>query len=382
MRLELDGIEKRYGNVEALRGLDLQADSGEIVALLGPSGAGKSTTLRVASGIDRPTKGRVLLDGEDVTKVPPWKRGGAMVFESYVLYPHLTVFENVVLPLRRGRTVQRPSPAEERKRTEELARILEIEPLLDRRPAELSGGQRQRVAIARALIRDARVYLLDEPISHLDAKLRHWLRGELRRLLTASAAPTIWTTPDGLEAMAVADRVAVLVGGSLVQVGTPAEVYSRPATARVAELLGDPPMNVLYAEVNGAGPAFRLRDLDHPIPALAEGRALGVTGAVQVGVRPSALSIARAPGPTRTRARVIGRELGSRYTIVTTRLGNQIVRVKTNSYAEVSLGSDVWLDWSGARIYLFQGGSAELQSEVRVAPQGPAADRRRKVKED
>lgn len=364
--VELVEIEKRYGKTEALKGVSLQGQPGEIVALLGPSGTGKSTTLRIAAGVDRPSSGRVVIGGVDVTDVAVWKRKASMVFESYVLYPHVTVFDNIASPLRASGRGERSTAAEIERRVREAAEVVEIDQLLERRPAELSGGQRQRVALARALVRESSVFLLDEPIAHLDAKLRHWLRGELRRRLRETEAPTLWATPDSLEAMAVADRVAILVAGSLEQVGTPVEVYRRPATTRVAELLGDPPMNVLLGEVDGEEPAFRLDGAERPLPARTEGGGGLERGRISIGVRPGSLRIAGSGGRARLKAHVLAREFGSRHTVVTTRLGEQLVRVKTHAYADVRVGDDVWLDWAEAPVYVFAGSGGELRLQARI----------------
>ncbi len=216
--LELDGVSHRYGAAPTLRGVSLTAKEDEVVAVLGPSGAGKTTLLRVVAGLLRPAAGAVRLGGVDITGRSPQERNVAMMFESYALYPHLTVRENCLFALG-----ARPglAPRESRERVEEMARLLEIEPLLGRHPSMLSGGQRQRAALCRALVRDAAVFCLDEPIAHLDAGLRHKLRSELRRVLRARGVPALWTTPDGLEALAAADRLVVLVAGEVLDDGPP-----------------------------------------------------------------------------------------------------------------------------------------------------------------
>ena len=241
--LEVRDLNKQFGKNLVLEDVELDAEPGEIVALVGPSAAGKSTLLRIVAGIEKPSSGTVAIDDRDVTETPSWKRNVAMAFESYVLYPNRSVFENIAFPLRKERSERRGETAAIERQVREIAEVLEIGPLLDRLPHALSGGQRQRVALGRALVRDADVYLLDEPISHLDAKLRHWLRGELRRRLREKGTPTVWATPDGAEAMAVGDRLALIIRGRIVQTGTAEAVYARPATARVAEIVGDPPMN-------------------------------------------------------------------------------------------------------------------------------------------
>ena len=370
--LRLDGVVRRYDDVEAVRGLDLEAGPGEIVALLGPSGAGKSTTLRIAAGIDKPDEGRVLVDGADVTKEHSWKRNAAMVFESYVLYPQLSVFDNIAFPLRAPATHGRYDEAEIRNRVERIAKIVEIERLLQRKPAELSGGQRQRVALSRALVRDPLVFLLDEPIAHLDAKLRHWLRGELRRMLTASEVPTIWATPDGLEAMAVADRIALIIDGRVVQHGTPREVFDSPATASAARLLGDPAMNVVEATIE-AGGEVRIGDLDgHRLRLGRWSHAPAEPGTALVGVRPAELRLADGAAPGRLPAEVIAAEAGTRQTVVIARVGGQVTRVATRERISMKASEQTWIDWAGATIHVFAAdGEGRLMTEASVEANSP-----------
>jgi ABC-type sugar transport system ATPase subunit len=359
--LKLEGVRRRFDDIEAVRGLSLEAGPGEIVALLGPSGAGKSTTLRIAAGIDKPSDGRVLVDGVDVTKQHSWKRNAAMVFESYVLYPQLSVLDNIAFPLRAPAVRGRYDEAEIRRRVESVAKTTEIEPLLARKPAELSGGQRQRVALSRALVRDPSTFLLDEPIAHLDAKLRHWLRGELRRTLTARDVPTIWATPDGLEAMAVADRIALIIDGRVVQHGTPREVFSSPATAKAARLLGDPAMNVVDVTIDGGG-ELRVGDLDaHRIRL---GGWTDVPGKALVGVRPAELRLADSDGPGRLPGEVIGAEAGTRQTVVIARVGGEVMRVATRERMSMKASEQIWIDWSEATVHVF---AADGEGQLRTA---------------
>jgi multiple sugar transport system ATP-binding protein len=365
--LKLDGVSVRFGDVEAVRGLTLEAGPGEIVALLGPSGAGKSTTLRIAAGIDKPADGRVLVDGVDVTKLHSWKRNAAMVFESYVLYPQLSVFDNIAFPLRAPATHGRYDDAEIRRRVARVAKTVEIDRLLERRPAELSGGQRQRVALSRALVRDPSVFLLDEPIAHLDAKLRHWLRGELRRTLTATDVPTIWATPDGLEAMAVADRIALIVDGRVVQHGTPREVFSSPATADAARLLGDPAMNVVQGTIDGDG-GVRIGDLDgHRLRLGGWTDTPAVAGHARIGVRPGELRLAGSGGAGRVPGEVIAAEAGTRQTVVIARVGGQVLRVTTRERVAISASEEIWIDWSEATVHIFAADAeGQLTTEASV----------------
>uniref|UniRef100_UPI0035A24A75 ABC transporter ATP-binding protein n=1 Tax=Actinomadura hibisca TaxID=68565 RepID=UPI0035A24A75 len=237
-------MRKRRGKadtVRALDGVDLAAGPGEYLVLLGPSGCGKTTLLRTIAGLERPTEGEVLIDGQVVNGLPPRVRQIAMVFQSYALYPHKTVMDNIVFPLRAEKA---PKETRERK-ARWAAGLLEIEPLLGRKPRQLSGGERQRVALARALVRDPAVFLLDEPLSNLDAKMRATARDELKRFQQQIGTTTIYVTHDQAEAMGLGDRIAVLERGRVRQVGTPVEVYDDPADTFVATFIGSPPMNLV-----------------------------------------------------------------------------------------------------------------------------------------
>ncbi len=239
--LRLEGLERRLGQRAILAGIDLRVEPGECVALLGPSGCGKSTILRLIAGLDQPDGGRILLGERDITALPAGRRQVAMVFQSYALYPHLSVARNLSLGMElRGVSRQQ--------RQQEIARVLamlQLEDQRERRPADLSGGQRQRVALARALLRQPRVFLLDEPMSNLDAQLREELRPQLRTILCGSQAPVVYVTHDQQEAMGIADRIAVLQHGRLQQCGTPQELYGTPANVAVARFIGRPQINLL-----------------------------------------------------------------------------------------------------------------------------------------
>ena len=244
-------IRKQFADVHAIDGISLVARDGEFMVLLGPSGCGKTTLLRIIAGLEKPTSGEVLIDGEVVNEMPPRARGIAMVFQSYGLYPHLTVWNNIAFPLRTQGT-----PREEiRRKVEWAAGLLGIDHLAQRRPRQLSGGERQRVALARALVRDPTVFLLDEPLSNLDAKLRASARSELKAFQQKVRTATIYVTHDQVEAMGMGDRIAVIDRGRLRQVGTPTEIYEHPADEFVATFLGTPPMNLI--ERDGGSLGFR-----------------------------------------------------------------------------------------------------------------------------
>ena len=243
--LTLDKLDKNYGAFHAVKGIDLTVADGEFVALVGPSGCGKSTTLRMIAGFEEITSGAIRIGDRVVNDLPPRERNISMVFQSYALYPHMTVRENMGFTLK---IAGRPEP-EIKKAVAEAARILDIEPLLDRRPAQLSGGQRQRVAMGRAIVRDPDVFLFDEPLSNLDAKLRMQMRTEIKRLHARLGATVVYVTHDQVEAMTLADRIVIMRDGIIEQVGTPDEVFRRPATRFVAGFIGSPPMNMTDARV-------------------------------------------------------------------------------------------------------------------------------------
>jgi ABC-type sugar transport system ATPase subunit len=255
-RVRLDGISKTYGGRVAVGGIDLEVRDGEFMVLFGPAGAGKTTTLKLIAGIVRPDAGSVHIGDRCVDALEPGRRNVAMVFESYALYPQMNVYDNMAFPLRSP--LYRTAEDSIRERVQRLAGMMRIDHLLDRPVRTLSNGQKQRVAIGRALVRDADVFLLDEPLSHLDAKLRHAMRAELKEMRAALATTTIYVTHDHLEALGLADRVAILTDGSIRQVGTPDDIYFRPADCTVARLCGDPEINLLNAEIEtGADPTTR-----------------------------------------------------------------------------------------------------------------------------
>ena len=245
------GITKEFGQVTAVDGITLSTRDGEFLVMLGPSGCGKTTLLRIIAGLETPTAGEILIDGEVVNDLPPRARGVAMVFQSYGLYPHLTIWNNIAFPLKTQGTPRH----EIKRKVEWAARLLGIDRLLDRRPRQLSGGERQRVALARALVREPTVFLLDEPLSNLDAKLRASARSELKQFQQTVRTATIYVTHDQAEAMGMGDRIAVIDHGKLRQIGTPAEIYEYPADEFVASFLGTPPMNLI--ERDGGSLGFR-----------------------------------------------------------------------------------------------------------------------------
>ena len=280
----LKGLEKRIGHTTILHPLDLTVRDGEFFVLVGPSGCGKSTLLHLLAGLDRPTSGRILFDGADVTELEPRERDAALVFQTYALYPHMTVRDNLSFPLRVASGAQRVDRKGKdiENEVQRVAGFLGLKSLLDRRPRELSGGQRQRVALGRALIRKPRLFLLDEPLSNLDAQLRSSMRTELRQLHEELKITTIYVTHDQTEAMTLGDRLATLDQGRIHQVGRPHDVYAAPANVFVAGFLGYPPMNLLQARVGSEGIAAGPFQFTVPSDLPESVRQQGVT----VGVRP------------------------------------------------------------------------------------------------
>ena len=243
--LELRDVVKKYDKTTALERLNFKVADGEMLVLLGRPGAGKTTTLKIAAGLEPVTAGYVFIGGEDVTSLPAEERDVAMVFETYALYPHMSVFDNISFSFRAPARSVRVDKAEIDRRVQALTEMLEISDLLDRKPRELSGGQRQRVAVARALVRTPKLSLMDEPIAHLDARLRHGLRPDLKNYLKERGITTLYATTDYIEALGMADRVLILSEGRVVQIGTRQEILRRPASEKVGELIGIPPMNVI-----------------------------------------------------------------------------------------------------------------------------------------
>ena len=293
--VSLRKVVKRYDDVEAVRGIDLDIADHEFVVLVGPSGCGKSTTLRMIAGLEEITDGDIAIGGDVVNDVPPKDRDIAMVFQNYALYPHMTVAENMSFALR----LQRYPKAEIKSRVEEAARMLDISELIDRKPKQLSGGQRQRVAMGRAIVRHPKVFLFDEPLSNLDAKLRVQMRIEIKKVHQKVRTTTVYVTHDQVEAMTLADRVVVMNRGRIEQIGTPNELYHNPATRFVAGFIGSPAMNFVPCRLQEAAGKLNLRLTDRlafPVPAARAARYRNVppNEKLLLGIRPEHLSEANA----------------------------------------------------------------------------------------
>lgn len=288
MRVELENLTKRWGDVVGVKEVDLEIRDGEFIALLGPSGCGKTTTLLMVAGIYKPTKGMIRFDDQVVNHVAPKDRNIGMVFQSYALYPHMTVFENISYPLKLKKTPKR----EMKQRTQEVADMMGIGQLMDRKPAQLSGGQQQRVALGRALVKRPDLLLFDEPLSNLDARLRLSMRGEIKRLQIELGITSIYVTHDQVEAMTLADRIAVMQGGELLAYGTPEDLYDRPRTLFIAGFIGNPPMNFVDVDVVQEDGTFHARrgSFDLVVP-LERGEQAAGRGTVTLGIRPEDVTI-------------------------------------------------------------------------------------------
>lgn len=355
VKVTLDKITKKFGETIAIDNLSLEVKEGEFFILLGPSGCGKSTTLNIIAGLEEPTSGHVYFDDEIVDHLPPEKRDVAMVFQSYALYPHMTAYDNIAFSLK----IKKVPKEEIKKRVNEVAELLRIHHLLNRKPYELSGGERQRVALARAIIRKPKAFLLDEPMSNIDAKLRVAMRGELIRLQKMLKTTTIYVTHDQVEAMTMGDRVAVLDKGKLMQVGSPLEIFERPANVFVAGFLGSPSMNFFdctLQEREKEGKAFLetsyfsievSKDLAETIKTKASGSEL------MIGARPQHVLVSKKPVKGGIECEVYAVEPLGTETIVDLKVGDEVVRAVTGTIFEAQIGEKVWMNFDVNKLHIF-----------------------------
>jgi len=328
--IALNGVAKSWGDSTALHAVDLQIESGSFCVLLGPSGCGKSTTLRIIAGLETATHGQVLIDGKNVTDLPPAQRGIAMVFQNYALFPHLSVADNITF----GLSVRKVPAAESAERLRDAAALLGLSGLLDRKPGQLSGGQQQRVALGRALVAQAKVCLMDEPLSNLDAQLRQDMRRELRELQQKLGLTVVYVTHDQTEAMSMADQVVLLNQGRVEQGGTPRELYARPATTFAARFIGTPPMNLVALESNG-----RIAGSD-----VASG-----VQAAQLGIRPEAITLAADGIPAVVRSvEYLGADLVLRCAV-----GSEVLLVRAAGGHVATPGERVHLRWPAEEAHGF-----------------------------
>jgi multiple sugar transport system ATP-binding protein len=353
-QVDLREVVKAYGSVVAVDHVSLTAADGEFVALVGPSGCGKTTTLNLVAGLIEMTDGEIYIGDRLVNDLDPKDRDVAMVFQNYALYPNKTVFHNLAFPLRMRKT----SKADTEDKVRAAAKLLDIEHLLDRRPRELSGGQQQRVALGRALVRDPRVFLMDEPLSNLDAKLRVQMRAELKRFHQDLSATVIYVTHDQLEAMTMADKMAVMSGGILQQYDSPERVFEAPVNTFVAGFVGSPAMNLLRAKVvtEDTGAALQGDGWHYPLsPANARRALRSSTDEVVVGVRHSTAEVHAEARPGSIAGRIYTVEPTGDITYAHVYIGSTIVVVSVPAGTRFAADDQVWVDLDQARLHLFDG---------------------------
>ena len=349
----LEGVSKHYGAVRAVDGVSFRAAAGRFLVLLGPSGCGKSTVLRLIAGLEDVTRGRILIGERDVTRLDPEKRRISMVFQSYALFPHLSVAENIVFGLKVRRT-----PAAER--NERLARVAELVGLTEqmaRKPSQLSGGQRQRVALARAVVAENKICLMDEPLSNLDAQLRHGMRVEIRALQQRLGMTVVYVTHDQVEAMSMADRVILMREGRIEQEGSPEELYARPASVFAARFIGTPPMNIVALADGARGGVIRGAPEAVVLPGRGAGRMLGV--------RPEHVMLVADGGVPGT---VSSAEYHGADTVLTVRVGEESLHVRTPGRVPLGEGAAVRLGWEAEEMHVFDAASGmRQQAEMQMA---------------
>ncbi len=338
-RVSLRGIRKTFGSFEALKGIDLDIEPVEFFALLGPSGSGKTTTLRVLAGLETPDQGTMTMDGVDVTDAQPGERDVAMVFQNYALYPHMTLEDNIGFPLKMDGVPKDRIPGLVR----EAAARVKIDHLLQRRPGQLSGGQQQRCALARAIVRQPRLFLLDEPLSNLDAQLRLETRVELKKLQRSLDVTTVYVTHDQEEAMTIADRMAVFLDGEIAQIGTPDEVFNRPRNVDVAAFIGSPPMNLIDGHLDGK--TVSIGDYRFDVPKAPD----RPPGPVIVGARPSHIGLADAGlGATLYLSENLGES-----TLLNLKVGETLIKVRLPEVRKFAEGEAVRLAFEHDSVDLF-----------------------------
>lgn len=351
--ISVEGVSKVWGETAAVDDVSFEAEAGRFTVLLGPSGCGKSTTLRLIAGLEAVDAGRIVIGGEEVTSRPPARRDLSMVFQSYALFPHLSVAENILFGLK----VRKVDKAERAQRLKRTAELLGLSQLLARRPSQLSGGQQQRVALGRAIIAEKPVCLMDEPLSNLDAKLRHEMRLEIRNLQKTLGITMVYVTHDQAEAMSMADRVVLLRDGKIEQNAPPEVIYQRPASSFVARFIGTPPMNVIRLAA-GAGGAV-VAGLDGPAILDVPGEDLSL------GVRPEDITIADQGGLP---AVVRDLEYLGADSVVDCDVGGQRVAVRSHGRLRIQAGTPVCLVWLPESVHFFQTSSGRRREDLRPRP--------------
>jgi multiple sugar transport system ATP-binding protein len=353
--VRFERVSKVFGDFVAVQDLSVQIDDGEFLVMVGPSGCGKTTTLRMLAGLETPSYGRIWIDDKDVTLMPPGQRGIAMVFQSYALYPHMTVYKNLAF----GLEVRGESKKLRAQKVKKVAGLLGLDALLDRKPAALSGGQRQRIALGRAMIHEPKLFLLDEPLSNLDAALRSQMRFEISDLQKRLGVPTVYVTHDQVEAMTMGHRIAVFGRGRMVQIGTPEQLFKNPEDREVATFIGSPKMNIVRGEIEGGDSGASLRFLGETFTLTgAQSRDLSsLRGAkVEVGIRPQDIHwIQDAPSRCEQRANGIveGVEPTGAETFVMANVGGELVNARFPSFAPVRIGASVQLAFDRDDLHIF-----------------------------
>jgi multiple sugar transport system ATP-binding protein len=353
-KIRLENIFKTFGNVKAVSGVSLSIEDGEFFTLLGPSGCGKTTILRMIAGLEKANEGNIYIGETLANELEPKDRDVGVVFQSYALYPHMTVYENLAFPLE----ARKWSKEVIDKKIQDAANLLQIEELLDRKPKQLSGGQQQRVALGRAIVRDAKAFLMDEPLSNLDAKLRIKMRGELKRLQKDLGITAIYVTHDQEEAMTMSDRIAILNKGVLQQVSRPMDAYLNPVNQWVAGFIGSPTMNFFTCHaIPGSGQTFLVVDdlggLRIPLAVKRTNRPLKDGHPLILGVRPEHLMVANHTAPLLFRGSVYVIEPVGEYTIVEVVIGDKNYSMKTSGEIYSSMGEEIQLTFDSEKIYLF-----------------------------
>jgi multiple sugar transport system ATP-binding protein len=356
--LQLRAVVKQFASLEVIHGIDLDIGDGEFVVFVGPSGCGKSTLLRMIAGLEAVTAGDVVIDGDLVNEIPAAKRGLAMVFQSYALYPHMSVRKNLSFGLE---TLGAPRD-EIRKRVAEAADILQIGELLDRRPGQLSGGQRQRVAIGRAIVREPRIFLFDEPLSNLDAELRMQMRIEINKLHRRLGSTMIFVTHDQVEAMTLADRIVVLRSGAVEQVGTPLELYNRPANLFVAGFIGSPRMNFLNGEVSSAAGGPPEIHIESSSGTGLPGNGANPGDTVTVGIRPEALSVVDPADAMLSGEVQITEQLGGETFIYVSLASGASITAEIQGQAAVKPGDRVGLAFAPDAYHVFHSDGVSIRN--------------------
>ena len=349
----LENVVKQYGEVTAVNDVSLTINDGEFVSLVGPSGCGKTTTLNMIAGLLELSEGSIYIGGRDVSELDPKDRDIAMVFQNYALYPNKTVYKNLAFPLE----MRRIAKGEVDQRVRRAAETLSITPLLDRKPRELSGGQQQRVALGRALVRNPKAFLMDEPLSNLDAKLRVYMRAELKRFHHELSATIIYVTHDQMEAMTMSDRIVVMNNGLLQQAGTPDELYWHPVNLFVAGFIGSPAMNFLSGTVSHQDEYMVLRGeggWEYRLsPELAKKAAKTVSGEVVLGVRHPSVRLYQEERPGALAARIYTVEPTGDVTFVHVKLGEHIIVASTTATFRADADDPVWMDFDQQQLHLF-----------------------------